>query len=150
MVIWKIKDFINSFWLYLTFIHCTVQLLTYSITLGKISLFHYDMIGLIIMILCRSFCFFLGCISNRGWGDGLRILYNKVDSLNPIPTKGGFFSESAICFSNLQKKYSKKLSWTWNLNFPPITVNNKFKFQVQNSNLEDFFWRFEKQIAFSE
>ena len=29
------------------------------------------------------------------------------------PSKGGFFSESAICFSNLpisQKKYSKKLS----------------------------------------
>ena len=40
-------------------------------------------------------------------------------------TKGVFFSESAIHFSNLQiskKKYSKKLSWTWNLNFPPITL----------------------------
>ena len=23
---------------------------------------------------------------------------------------------------NLKKKYSKKLSWAWNLNFPPITV----------------------------
>ena len=32
-------------------------------------------------------------------------------------TKGGFFSECAMYFSNLQiskKKYSKKLSWTWN------------------------------------
>ena len=47
-------------------------------------------------------------------------------------TKGGFFSESAIRFSNLQiskKKYSKKLSWTWNL-----------KFQVQDSSLEYFFF----------
>ena len=33
--------------------------------------------------------------------------------------KGGFFSESEIRFSNLptsQKKFSKKLSWAWNLN----------------------------------
>ena len=39
--------------------------------------------------------------------------------------KGIFFSESAIHFLNLQtsrKKYSKKLSWTWNLKFPPITA----------------------------
>ena len=32
--------------------------------------------------------------------------------------KGGFFSESAMWFSNLKKKYSKKT----NLNFPPTTV----------------------------
>ena len=40
-------------------------------------------------------------------------------------SKGGFFSESAIRFSDLQiskKIYSKKLSWAWNLNFPPITL----------------------------
>ena len=54
--------------------------------------------------------------------------------------KGVFFSESAMCFSNLKKKYSKSLSWTWNLNFPPITVNNKFKFQAQDSNLEYFYF----------
>ena len=39
--------------------------------------------------------------------------------------KGGFFLESEIRFfksRNLQKKYSKKLSWAWNLNFPPITI----------------------------
>ena len=30
------------------------------------------------------------------------------------------------------------LNWTWNLNFPPITVNNKFKFQAQDSFLEYF------------
>ena len=53
--------------------------------------------------------------------------------------KGGFFSESAMCFSNLpilKKHYYKSLSRTLNLNFPPITVNNKFKFQAQDSNLE--------------
>ena len=46
-----------------------------------------------------------------------------------------------MCFSNLQiskKKYSKSLSWTWNVNFPPITLNYKFKFQAQVSNLEYF------------
>ena len=31
--------------------------------------------------------------------------------------------DSFFKFPNLQeKKYSKKLSWVWNLNFPPITV----------------------------
>ena len=37
-----------------------------------------------------------------------------------VTFKGGFFSESAIRFLDLQiskKKYSKKLSWTWNLKF---------------------------------
>ena len=59
------------------------------------------------------------------------------------PAKSGFFSESAMCFLNLpitKKKYSKKLSWTWNLNFPPKTVNNKFKFQAQDSFLEYFYF----------
>ena len=39
--------------------------------------------------------------------------------------KGGFFSVSATRFLDLQiskKKYSKKLSWTWNSKFPPKTV----------------------------
>ena len=49
-------------------------------------------------------------------------------------TKGGFFSESAMCFLHCQNKYSKSLSWTWNLNFPPITVNKLFKFQAQDSS----------------
>ena len=46
---------------------------------------------------------------------GYRVAYSVANS------KGVFFSESAMCFSNLQiskKIYSKKLSWTWNLNFP--------------------------------
>ena len=65
-------------------------------------------------------------------------------------TKVSFFSESANCSSNLQKRYFKSLSWTWNLNFPLITVNNLFKFQVQDRNLEYFFWQCEKHIALSE
>ena len=56
--------------------------------------------------------------------------------------KGSFFSESAICLSNLQEKYSKSLSRTWNLNFPPITVNKLFKFQAQDCDLEYLLWRF--------
>ena len=65
-------------------------------------------------------------------------LFQKL-TLGP---KGGFFSESEIRFSNLQIfkiNYSKSLSSTWNLKFPPITVNNLFKFQAQDSDLEFFF-----------
>ena len=36
------------------------------------------------------------------------------------------------------------------MKFPPITVNNLIKFQAQDSDLEYFFWRFEKRIALSE
>ena len=57
----------------------------------------------------------------------------------PNYTKGVFFWESEIHFSNLQiskKIYSKSLSWTWNLKFPPISVNYLFKFQAQDSDLE--------------
>ena len=62
----------------------------------------------------------------------LNILFSKQLSRQiPMKTsqsllvKGGFFPESAIHFLDLQiskKKYSKKLSWTWNLKFPPKTV----------------------------
>ena len=48
--------------------------------------------------------------------------------------KGGFFSESAMCFfksPNLQKKIFQK-----------TILSLKFKFQVQDSFLEYFFWRF--------
>ena len=34
------------------------------------------------------------------------------------------------------QKYSKSLSWTWNLKFLPLTVNNLFKFQAQDNDLE--------------
>ena len=52
--------------------------------------------------------------------------------------KVGFFSESAIRFSNLPispQKYTKSLSWTWNLKFSPITVNSLYEFQTQVSDL---------------
>ena len=52
--------------------------------------------------------------------------------------KGSFYSESAIRFSNLQKKYSKLLFWTWNLNLLFTVIGGKFKLQVQDSDL-DFF-----------
>ena len=46
--------------------------------------------------------------------------------IHTTDSKGGsFFQKVWFRFSNLQiskKKCSKKLSWTWNLNFPPITL----------------------------
>ena len=36
------------------------------------------------------------------------------------------------------------------MNFLPITLNNLFKFQAQDSDLEYLFWRFEKRIALFE
>ena len=39
-------------------------------------------------------------------------------------SKGVFFQKVRFVFqiSKSQKQYSKKLSWAWSLNFPPITV----------------------------
>ena len=57
-------------------------------------------------------------------------------------------------FSNLPispKKIFQKAILS--LKFPPISVNNLFKFQAQDSFLEYFFWeigRFEKRISLSE
>ena len=50
--------------------------------------------------------------------------------------KGGFMSEDTGKILRLQHKYSKLLSWAENLNFPPKTVNNLFKFSAQDSDLE--------------
>ena len=63
-------------------------------------------------------------------------------------SKGGFFSESVICFSNLQKKIFQKTILNLKFKFP--ANNSKVKFQGQDSFLEYFFWRFEKRIALSE
>ena len=63
--------------------------------------------------------------------------------------KGGFFSESAIRFSDLQiskKKYSKKLSWAWN-----TRLNLNFKLRIVF--LEYFFFEigmWKNFIALSE
>ena len=58
-----------------------------------------------------------------------------------VPGKGGFKSEETGGFLHLQDKYSKLLSWADNLNFPPKSLNNLFKFSAQNSDLEYLFWR---------
>ena len=66
--------------------------------------------------------------------------------------KVAFFRKCDEIFSDLQiskKKYSKKLSWAWNLNFPPITVycnwreNLNFKLRIVFWSI--FFWRFGDQ-----
>ena len=77
-------------------------------------------------------------------------------SVDPC-TKGGFFSESVIRFSNLQiskikifqKIYPELEIWISRLLWYTI-IGGKFKFQVQDSFLEYFFWIFEKRIALSE
>ena len=56
-------------------------------------------------------------------------------------TKGSFYSESAICFSNVhisKKKYSKLLPWAWNLNLFFTVIGRKSNFQVQDGYLEYF------------
>ena len=73
------------------------------------------------------------------------------------------FFQKVWCVVQISKKRSKSLSWAWNLNFPPIKVDNlnklstvmggKFKFQVKVSLLEYLFleiWRFDKHITLSE
>ena len=68
--------------------------------------------------------------------EGQEFLKNEI-------TKGGFFSESAIRFSNLpifKKKYSKKLSSAWNLNLLFTVIGGKFKFKFQDSFLEYFYF----------
>ena len=54
--------------------------------------------------------------------------------------KGGFLSESEIRFSNLQNKLLQITILNFILKFPPIIVNNIFKFQAQDSDLEYFFF----------
>ena len=51
-----------------------------------------------------------------------------------------FFRKCSVLFKSPKRNYSKSLSWRWNLNFSPITVNNKFKFKAEDSNLEYFFF----------
>ena len=59
-----------------------------------------------------------------------------------------FFSESKIRFSNLQNKLLQIT--TLNLKFLPITINNLFQFQAQDSDLDYSFWQCEKHNALSE
>ena len=53
--------------------------------------------------------------------------------------KGAFFQKVRFVFQisqSLKTLIPKKLSWAWNLKFPPKSVNNLFKFQAQDSFLE--------------
>ena len=66
----------------------------------------------------------------------------STKDLEKTIAKGGFFLESAMCFSNLQRNIFQK-----------TILNLKFKFRTQDSFLEYFFWRFgdlKKRIALSE
>ena len=56
-------------------------------------------------------------------------------------SKGGFKSEDTGEYLHCHQKYSKSLSWAENLNLPPKTVNNIFKFYAQVSDLEYLCWR---------
>ena len=56
-------------------------------------------------------------------------------------TKGGFKSEDTWKFLLLQDKYSKSLSWAENLNKFLTDLGGKFKFSVQDSDLEYLSWR---------
>ena len=63
--------------------------------------------------------------------------------LNTGPLKVAFFQKVLFVFQISKEKYSKKLSWTWNLNFRQIhftIIGGKFKFQAQDSFLEYFFF----------
>ena len=55
---------------------------------------------------------------------------------------------------NLQKKIFRKAILSLKFKFPAklqyTVIGGKFKFQVQDSFLEYFFWRFKKHIALSE
>ena len=83
---------------------------------------------LALMLLFLSFCEMVLLNENR---------YSKIKLMTQGPhcIKVAFFQKVWFVFqiSQFQKeKYSKFLSWAWNLNFLPITVNNKFKFQAQD------------------
>ena len=77
------------------------------------------------------------------------MFFKKATEIDEIFTfeltlcKGGFFQKVWCVFLiskiNIPNYYPQ--SWTWNLNFPPITVNNLSKFQAQD---------IEKHIALSE
>ena len=52
--------------------------------------------------------------------------------------KGGYISEGILILVPLPRKGAKSCHWADNLNFPPITVNNLFKFSTQGSDLAPF------------
>ena len=83
------------------------------------------------MGICRS-CVFSGRLNFKISNNVLKIIYGGAITNHHffmrsliLVCKGGFFQKVRWNFfrsPNLKKKYSKKLSWAWNLNFPPITL----------------------------
>ena len=57
----------------------------------------------------------------------------KPGSLQKVRGQKSEVTREFFCY---QIKYSKSLSWTANLNFPPKPVDNLFKFSAQDSDLE--------------
>ena len=68
----------------------------------------------------------------------------------PLFTKGGIKSEDTGEFLHCQHLYSKSLSRAENLNFPPKTVNNLFKFSAQDSDLEYLCWQWKNSPVSSD
>ena len=92
----------------------------------------------------------------KSWSLKLQLM-NYIMSrilLRKAAAKGGFFSESAMCFSNLQKNIFQKTILDLKFKFPAhfsillLAGNLNFKFRIVFWNI--FFWRFEKHIALSE
>ena len=67
-------------------------------------------------------------------------------SISKIEIKGGFKSEDIGGFLLFLDENSKSLSWAENLDFPPKSVNNLFKFSAQDSDLEYLFWQAMKKF----
>ena len=68
-------------------------------------------------------------------------LNNEQDLIKPLSQK---------IFFHCLHKYSKSLSWAENLNFPPKTVNNLFKFSAQDSDLEYLCWQWKNYPVSSD
>ena len=187
MVCWKLDDFINTFWLHLTFIEnrlqklllliCFFGRLTFMVAIGNNNEssnwsrpYCNETLSNFKESKKKDNAYCTACSKQGFWPNNDRVSFKSLRSIDqlikcmyfcwreqyytqkqgvhisilPKSLKVGFFSESAMCFSHCQNKYSKSLSWTWNLNFPPITVDNLFKFQAQDSDLEYLFWQCEK------
>jgi hypothetical protein len=77
----------------------------------------------------------------------------RFEGQTRVELKVAFIQKVRFIFQISKNKHSKLLSWAWNLNFLFTVIGGKFKFQVQDSDLEYLFWevwRFEKHIALSE
>ena len=76
------------------------------------------------------------CIKTTFFDTGHRVFDTKYGKLaqNALPSKGGFFSESAMRFLDLQKKLFQKTILSLKLQY--TVIGGKFKFQVQDSFLE--------------